>query len=182
MQKWRDLQYYIIIGVASFAALFFLPMIGTEIGLKWNIPNTVPGWIVYVTSKALAAIINILIFHCFIKQAETNIKDNPKYKEAKEIIQSSDPEKSPRSPDKWKRDIYTRKGSAVLLASILSSVGLAQAILVFDWIALLTYLFTLAMGIILGVIQMNAAEEYWTEEFYDYAKKIQKERKESEDD
>jgi hypothetical protein len=64
--KFKQYQYYIIIGVVSLFALFFLPFLGTEVGLAFNLPSTLAGWIVYVVSKLIVAILNILIFHCFI--------------------------------------------------------------------------------------------------------------------
>ena len=34
---------------------------------------------------------------------------------------------------------------------------------------LLSYVFTLIMGVVFGVIEMKKVEDYWTNEFYDYA-------------
>lgn len=62
MKNWRDYQNYIIIGVLSALAVFFLPMLGTEIGLGFVLPNTTAGWIVYTITKLAIVIINILIF------------------------------------------------------------------------------------------------------------------------
>lgn len=79
-------MYYFIIGIVSFIALVFLPMLGTTIGLQWNLPETVVGWIVWITVKVIVAIINILIFHSFICQGKLNVKDNPNYQKALEIM------------------------------------------------------------------------------------------------
>lgn len=38
---------------------------------------------------------------------------------------------------------------------------------------MLTYLFTIIMGLIFGILQMKRAEEYWTDEFWKYAKMIE---------
>lgn len=172
--KWRQFQYYVIIGVTSLVALFFLPMIGSEAGLAWAVPTTVAGWVVYVTSKLLVATINILIFHCFIQQAKINIQDDPKYIEATEILDKAfnhDTE-SLRSPGEYLRATYGKKGVTIFVTSVLSAVGLTQAVLTFDWISMLTYFFTILMGIIFGILQMNQTEEYWTMEYWKYAKKV----------
>ena len=172
-EKWKQYQYYVIIGVISLVALFFLPMIGSEAGLAWKIPTTVVGWIVYVVSKLLVATINILIFHCFIAQAKINIQDDPKYIEAITILDqvfNSDTE-SFRSPGEYFKTTYGKKGITIFATSLLSAIGLTQAVLTFDIVSMLTYLFTILMGVIFGVLQMNQTEVYWTTEYWRYAKK-----------
>lgn len=174
-QKWQQIQYYAIIAVVSLIALFFLPMLGTSVGLAWVVPNTVVGWIVYVITKLLVAGINILIFHCFILQGKLNIQHNEKYLEAKEILnQIEEKELIPRSPKEWHSQVYGKKSLTIFITSVISAVGLTQAILTFDWVSMLTYLFTIIMGLIFGILQMNQEEIYWTEEYYEYAKHTQK--------
>lgn len=177
MINFRHYQYYAIIGVVSVIALLFLPLIGSEAGLAWNIPDTVTGWVVYIVSKLLVAGINILIFHCFNMQGKENIKDNEKYLEALKIVYGDkDGELHAIGPEEWIKKTYSKKLVAVFCTSVLSAVGLTQAVLTFDWIAMLTYLFTITMGVIFGILQMNAAEEYWTSEFWYYAKDIERNR------
>lgn len=172
-EKWKQWQYYIIIGVISLVALFFLPMIGSEAGLAWKVPTTVAGWVVYVVSKLLVATINILIFHCFILQAKINVQENTKYLEAIKILDSALQTNTDdfRSPSEYFRSTYGKKGLTIFVTSVLSAVGLTQAVLTFDWISMLTYFFTILMGVIFGVLQMNQTEIYWTSEFWRYAKR-----------
>ena len=66
----------------------------------------------------------------------------------------------------------------MFVLSVVSVIGLTQAILTFDVVSMMTYAFTIIMGIIFGILQMNATEEYWTVEFYNYALLIEKKRKE----
>ena len=66
MDKLKQWLYYFIIGIVSMIALCFLPMIGSDIGLAWNLPDTQIGWIVWVTIKTIVAVLNVLIFHCFM--------------------------------------------------------------------------------------------------------------------
>lgn len=174
----KKYQYYFIIGLVSVMALLFLPLIGSEAGLAWNIPNTATGWVVYVVSKMMVAGINILIFHCFNMQGKENIKDNPMYLEALKILSESmnDERYIPISPEIWTRKVYGKKCVTVFCTSIMSAIGLTQAVLTFDVLSMLTYLFTITMGVIFGVLQMNEAEEYWTSEFWRYAKKVHNER------
>lgn len=170
MDKVRQWLYYFIIGIISFISLTFLPMIGSEVGLGWNIPNTTVGWIVWVAIKLIVSILNVLIFHCFMCQAKLNIKDNEKYKEAREILQSmKDKEVLPRSPRKWNVEQYGMKGTTIFIGTALGTVALTQAILSFDYVSMLTYLFTIVLGLIFGILQMKNAEEYWTSEYWEYA-------------
>lgn len=170
MDKFKQYLYYFIIGFISLISLVFLPMLGTTVGLGWNIPNTVVGWIVWVVTKLIVAILNILIFHCFMLQAVINVKDNPKYLKAVELLMANKKkEVLPRSPKRWQSKQYLGKGTSIFLFSVLSAVALTQAILSYNWVTLLTYLFTIIFGLIFGVLQMKAAENYWTNEYYEYA-------------
>ena len=175
--KWLQLQNYIIITIVSLVALFFIPMLGSSVGLAWNIPNTTVGWIVYVSTKLLVAALNLIIFHCFILQAKVNSKDHPNYLAALEILRRVEDKKelAPRSPRQYFSGVYGKKGTTVFITTALAAVGLTQAVLTFDWVSMLTYLFTILMGVIFGVLQMNQTEIYWQEEYLRYAKEVERE-------
>lgn len=175
MDKVKQYVNYIIIGIVSLIALVFLPMLGSTIGLNWNIPNTLVGWIVWVVVKLIVATLNVLIFHCFMQQAKVNVKDNENYKRARDIlIDQKEKEVSPKSPNKWSSQQYIKKGTTIFITTGLSTIALTQAILSFDYVSMLTYLFTIVMGLIFGTLQMKTAEEYWTDEYLQYA--LMKER------
>lgn len=176
MDKLKQWLYYFIIGIVSMIALCFLPMIGSDIGLAWNLPDTQIGWIVWVTIKTIVAVLNVLIFHCFMMQAKLNIKNDPKYVEALDTLKlAKQKDYTPRSPSSWNRQQYGSKGVIIFITTALSTVALTQAMLTFDWMSMLTYLFTIIMGIIFGVMQMETAEEYWTNEFWQYAQQVKQE-------
>lgn len=153
-EKFKQFQYYVIIGVVSLFALFFLPFLGTEVGLSFNLPSTLAGWIVYVISKLIVAVLNILIYHCFILQGKQNISDNEKYLLGLKILalESISKETLPKSPREWKRGVYGKKMASIFILSVLSVIGLTQAILTFDVVSMLTYAFTIIMGIIFGIL------------------------------
>ena len=168
--------YYFIIGIVSFVALVFLPMLGSEVGLEWNVPNTTVGWVVWVAIRVAISVINILLFDCFRKQAKLNVRNNERFIEANEILlKNSNKIKRPRSPSKYNLEIWGKKGTSIFLSSLLATVALTQALLMYDWISMLTYLFTITMGIVFGIIQMKNDEIYWTEEYYSYALSIKEE-------
>lgn len=175
MDKIRQWMYYFIIGIVSLIALCFLPMIGSTAGLGWNTPDTTVGWIVWITLKVIVAILNVLIFHCFMLQAKLNVKDNERYNEARNILRQNEvKEFVPRGPLQWNKEQYGHKGVTIFVTTALSTVALTQAMLTFDWMAMLTYLITIIMGLIFGVLQMKTAEEYWTDEFWQYAQQTRK--------
>lgn len=170
MDKIKQWMYYFIIGIISLVALLFLPMLGSTVGLGWNLPDTTTGWIVWIAVKLIMACVNVLIFHSFMQQAKLNVKDNPKYIEAREILaQQKDKKVLPRSPSKWNGQQYGRKGVGIFTSTAMATVALTQAILTFDWVSMLTYLFTIVMGLIFGILQMKTAEDYWTDEYWRYA-------------
>lgn len=175
MDKLKQWMYYFLIGIISMIALCFLPMIGSDVNLGWKLPTTFVGWTVWVVVKLIVTILNVLIFHCFMLQAKINVKDNDKYKEAQEILRLvHNKEYIPRSPAIWNKQQYSRKGVTVAITTALSTIALTQAILSFDWMSMLTYLFTIVLGIIFGIMQMNSAEDYWTDEFWQYAKQVER--------
>lgn len=166
--------YYIIIAIISFITVAFLPMVGSTVGLQWNLPDTTVGWIVWAVTRLVISIINVLLFYSFMEQAKLNVKDNERYQQANEILlKSKKKEHEPKSPSKWQAEQYGKKATKIFLGSAMSVVAFGQAILSYDWVSMLSYLFTLAMGLIFGVMQMKKAEAYWTTEYYAYALKKQ---------
>lgn len=172
--KARQNIYYIIIAIISFITVAFLPMVGSTVGLQWNLPDTTVGWIVWAVTRLVISIINVLLFYSFMEQAKLNVKDNERYKQANEILlKSKNKEHEPKSPSKWQAEQYGKKATKIFLGSAMSVVAFGQAILSYDWVSMLSYIFTLAMGLIFGVMQMKKAETYWTTEYYAYALKKQ---------
>ena len=172
-KQWTQYLYYGIIFIVSFISLIFLPMIGSDIDAGFDFPESPSGWIVYIVSQLIVAIINVLIFHSFICQSKINIKDNESYKKAVEILRANK-EKTyiPRSLSAFNRKEYLTKGISIFLSSVMAVFALGQAILTYDYAKLLSYLFTIIMGIIFGIIEMKKYEEYYTTEYLDYATMI----------
>ena len=175
-EKAKQNMYYILIGIISFISVAFLPMVGSTVGLGWKLPDTPTGWVVWAISRLIIATINVLIFYSFMEQAKLNVAKDPHYIEATEILlKAKKADHTPRSPQKWQALQYGKRGTKIFISSALSVVALGQAILSFDWVSMLAYIFTIAMGIVFGVLQMKKAEAYWTDEFYRYALMIKEE-------
>lgn len=176
MKAFKRYQNYIIIALLSFISIFFLPMLGSEVGLGFNIPNTWAGWVVWIITKLLVMTINILLFDQFVKQGKVNSLEHPNYIAAKDILDKAEnQEEDPLAPSDYLSRLYRRKGIILLITSALGVFGLTSAILTFDWVSMLSYLFTIVMGVIFGWITMNNVEDYWTDEYYRFALKHQAE-------
>ena len=175
-EKAKQNLYYILIGIISFISVAFLPMVGSTVGLGWKLPDTPTGWVVWAISRLIIATINVLIFYSFMEQAKLNVAKDPHYIEATEILlKAKKADHTPRSPKKWQALQYGKRGTKIFISSALSVVALGQAILSFDWVSMLAFIFTIVMGIVFGVLQMKKAEAYWTDEFYRYALMIKEE-------
>ena len=177
MNKWTQYIYYWMIALLSMIMLAFLPMLGTEVGLQWNAPNTKAGWIVWTISKLSSAGFNVMLFHCFNLQGKQNIRTHENYLKAKAILLSAEGNLTvkPRSPKEYNADIYSKKGITIFVTTLLGLIGLGQAILVFDPLQFIIQLVSLAVGLIFGFLQMKSTEEYYTQEFLDYANKVKEE-------
>lgn len=175
--KFKSVMYYLIIAVVSILSTAFLPMVGSEVGLSFNFPNTIAGWIVWSVSKIAVALLNMVLFTCFMKQAKVNVRNDSRYLEAQKILNEVDKQKSlkPKSPKQREHGQYMSKGITIFLSSILSAIGFSQAILSFDLMTFLSYSFTVVVGCVFGFMQMNKAEEYYTSEYLSYAHMRKKE-------
>lgn len=176
-KQWKLYQNYAIIAILSLITVFFMPMLGSSVGLGLNLPNTFAGWVIYLTTKICVVIINILIFDQFVKQGKVNVKDDPKYLEAERILLLEERKEEPILPaNVLLRKMYRSKMTTTAIFTVLGVFGFTNALLTFDWVSMISYLFTITMGLIFGWIAMNKAEEIWTEKHYKYAKKVEKER------
>lgn len=173
--------YYILVGILSFVALVFLPFFGSELGMGFTFPTTAAGWVVYVVQQALMSLVNILIFHSFICQSYVNVKDDPNYKEAQNILNSFDTkEYIPMTLQQFNRKEYGKKGVAIFIGTLLGGFALTQAILSYDYVRMLAYLFTIIFGIIFGIYEMKKYELYLTTEYLKSALYQQRQRIEEE--
>ena len=180
-QKIRGTAYYIIVAFVSIISMVFIPLLDSNVKGKFVWPTSPAGWILWIISTGGIAVVNMCIFYCFMEQAKVNSKSNEKYIEACEILNRLKMNKDilPKSPEKWTTIQYSFKGAMLFVISAFSTFAFTQAILNFDLTAFLSTLFTLLSGVVFGYLQMRKAEEYWTEEFWQYAKLKENEYKNS---
>lgn len=170
--KWlRDNLMYVIVFLASLAILVFVPMLGSDFG-SWGFKDfTSRDWMYYIGIRLIVATLNTSIFIAFNVQGEINSKENSNYIEAKRILQSLRQAKEivPRSPHEWKRKTYLSKGTAIALATAFTLLIFTNPHITYDKAMMLTYILTIIIAIIGGILQMGVAEDYWTNEFLEYA-------------
>lgn len=188
MKKFEQYAYYLLIGIISFIALAFLPMLTSSFDVGYELPKTKAAWLLWAGSRAAVSILNILIFHCFVKQGNVNTKNDPNRIEAEKIlsIATEEEEYKPKSPKKFLFGEYSKKVPSILFSTALSLVAFGEAILKFDPVTFLSYLFTVIMAIVFGVLEMFKVEEYYKVEMLKYAKnhalELEKEKVEKEYD
>lgn len=188
MKKFEQYAYYLLIGVISFVSLAFLPMLTSSFDVGYELPKTKAAWLLWAGSRAAVSILNILIFHCFVKQGDVNTKNDSNRIEAEKIllIVTEEEEYKPKSPKKFLFSEYSKKVPSILFSTALSLVAFGEAILKFDPVTFLSYLFTVIMAIVFGVLEMFKVEEYYKAEMLKYAKnhalELEKEKVEKEYD
>ena len=177
MEKFKQYSYYIVIFLVSLISLAVIPFFGkSKVNGGFVFPTDAAGWTIYITLRLIVSTINVLIFDAWIKQAKLNVKDNPKYKEACEILHKVKNKKyKPMGPTKFFSIEYGKKASSLFITSLLTTIVLTQCILTYDYISAISYGITLLFGCIFGFMEMKKVELYWTETFYDYALEVQSE-------
>lgn len=178
----KEYRNYIIIVILASIAVFFLPMLGTTVGLQFIVPDTIAGWIIYISTKLCIVVINLLIYDQFMKRAKINVKDNPKFIEAERILSEKiETDEDILPATYYISRMYRSKMSTTAIFTILGVFGFTSAVLTFDWVSMLSYTFTIIMALTFGWISMCEAEIIWCEQHYKYAKKIEKERNQKND-
>lgn len=173
MNLLNENRNYIIIALLSCAAVFFLPMLGSSVGMTLLIPDTFAGWTVYLITKTCIVVINLLIFDQFMKRAKINAGKNPLFQKAEEIMREmagKNENEVPAPAQFYIKKMYRSKMLSTAIFTILGVFGFTNAVLTFDWVSMLSYVFTIMMGLIYGWAAMADAEQIWIERHYVYAK------------
>lgn len=167
----KDNLWYGLIGILSIVVLVFFPMIGSGLPLRVTLPDSVIGWVVYVFSKVAIAAINICIFHSFMEQGKLNVSGFWKKLLADEILHKVKQQKQliPLSPEEWLRKEYKNKGISITVSSVLSCIVLSQVVLTFDFIVFISFLLTLVIGLVFGIMALFKSEHFWSMDYFDYA-------------
>lgn len=176
----KSYAYYILIGIISFISVAFLPMLNSEVNIEYELPKTVASWSLWLGTRISISLLNVLIFHCFVKQGDTNTKNNPNRIKAEELLMIVKEEqiKLAQSPKHFLSHEYLKKIPTILLSTLLSLLAFGQAIFQFDVVTFTTYLFTCITSLVFGIIEMFKVEEYYEKEYLLYAQRKKKEQEE----
>lgn len=178
-EKVNNYLYYGIIFALSLLMLMVFPFLGSSLGLQWNIPNTVAGWIVYITTCVCQSLCNVLIFVCFVRQARLNSKDHPNYLQATTImLEKVRKARKPKSPEQFLRRTYLSKGTMIALGTFLGFIGLSSALLVFNLVTFIAAGTTVALSVVFGIITMKKVELYWQYDYLEYARFVEHKQQE----
>ena len=166
-KRFKDLSGYFLVGIVSLISVVVVPLLGTDFGTTIVIPNTWGGLAIWLCTRFTVVVVNLLIFDAFIKQAKINVKDDERYKSAVLKLNTIKEEAGiiPRSPEKFNKQQWRKKGTSLAISSILSSFLLTECIVNFDLTNFLTYLFTIGGAVAFGYLTMINNEDYWTTEF-----------------
>ena len=179
----RDVSYYVIIALVSILVIFVIPLVSGALYGDFSIyfPKSVDGWIVYCSLRGGSALANVALFVLFKQQAKMNIRDDPNYLEAKRILEEFSGTRFyiPRSPKKMNLQEYIIKLIAIVVVTLLTTITISSLIISFDFITFLSCLISTFFAVCLGWITMIKNEIYWTDEYLEYAKWVQKQMKES---
>ena len=172
--------YYILIGAISALSLIVFPIIGAAgtdmseaIGTAF--PDSKIGWIIWTVTRCLIIILNMIIFSLFVYQSKINVKEEPAFKEAMQILSKHKPkEYRPKSPQKYFAKTYSTKGVTLMLTTAASLFAIGSAVINYDLMLLIATIFTIIISIAFGIITMKKCEVYYVSEFLDYAKEIER--------
>lgn len=171
--------YGLIVAILTVAILVIAPFIsgGTEARLEIMSLTTLESWLIYLTPKVLTALGNMAATICFINQGELNVKDNPNYIRAKEILRktTSKKVKKPRSPSAFFVPMYTKKLMTSLVTTALGLLIIGELILNFDIISFISILVTEISTVVIGLFGMLNTQDYLTDEYLSYAVMIEQE-------
>lgn len=168
IKQWTN---YIIIGIISIIALIFLPMLSSTADVAMIYPTTTMGWVIWTVTKLIIAIINMMIFHCFILQGKDLAKKTDAYKLAEELLRKLNPKIKRKliSPEEWTKKEYRTRAAWVFVMSLLGVFSLTQAILSYDWVSFLTYFFVITFGVVFGILEQRKTFEKWSDGYLEYA-------------
>lgn len=168
--KLRQNLYYIIIAILSLAVLIVMPFLRSDLSAGLLFPTTAAGWFLFWFEKISITAINLTIFTAFKKQGLMNVKDNPQYVKARELMNKVKAKKyNPMSPLKYQAKSYGKKGTTLVISTMASLVAITNMLLRFDYLALISYCITILMAVIFGIFAMKNDELYWTDEYYYWA-------------
>lgn len=176
--KIKNGMYYILTALLSIVSIIVFPMLdNSQLTFRDAFPTNPTAWALWIVERVLIVFMNILIMSNFILQAKKNVKDNPNYIKAREILNKNKPKNyKPRSPGQFLSKMYVHKGVMLTISTLASLIAIGEAAINYNYLLLIATVVTIIIAITFGYISMKSTEEYWTNEYLDYAIYVEEER------
>ena len=176
--KLKNGMYYILTALLSIVSIIVFPMLdNSKLTFRDAFPNTPTAWVLWIVERVLIVFMNILIMSNFILQAKKNVKDDPNYIKARTILNKNKPKNyKPRSPVQFLSKMYIHKSVMLTISTLASLIAIGEAAINYNYLLLIATVVTIIIAITFGYISMKATEEYWTNEYLDYAIYVEEER------
>lgn len=180
-----DSKNGIAVLVLALAAMFLVPLLGSYATGKTLLPDTTIGWIIYFTSSAAVSLCCLFIYLALHNQGKLNVKDEPEYKEAKELHlknfkRMNGKEIIPVDPFKWEKTQKRRKGIFQTLSIFLGLLGFGLAVLVWNNSQFISSTISIIMALSFGLVHMGDVERMFTEGWLEWELYVEKQLDEKE--
>lgn len=176
----KQSRYYLVIVIASLVGLVLLPALKVSDGsIGFVFPQTKVEWFIWAFSRVAVIILSIAIYFSFTDQGWLRASRTPEFKQAEQImialsLVKAEEKKDPINPFKWSKLVKTKKVCTMVVMSITTFIAFGQMILNFDIQTFLSYLVTIGMGLVYGIMQMFDSEDMWSIGYLEFAQWRQK--------
>ncbi len=184
VDAFKAVAYYMVIGIILLLVTVLIPFLAGGINAQdfnYYIPKTVGGWIIFWAIRAGTVVGNITVYGLFKAQAKTNVKDDPSYLKACELLNKMNGEEGfiPMSPGRKAAKDWTTKGVFMTITTAAESVVIGTLIFNFDIVTFVSCISSSITAVLFGIVQMVKDEIYWTEEYLLYAEYVSQKKNES---
>lgn len=185
VDAFKAVAYYMVIGVILLLVTVLVPFLAGGINAQdfnYYIPETTEGWIIFWAIRAGTVVGNVTVYGLFKAQAKTNVKYDPDYKKACELLNKLNGEEGfiPMSPKQKTAKDWITKGLFMTLTTASESIVIGTLIFNFDIVTFISCLSSSITAVLFGIVQMVKDEVYWTEDYLLYAEYVTEQLKKTE--
>ncbi len=185
VDAFKAVAYYMVICVVLLLVTVLIPFLAGGINAQdfnYYIPKSAGGWIIFWAIRIGTVVGNITVYGLFKAQAKTNVKDDPAYLKACELLNKLNGEEGfiPVSPKKKAAKDWTTKGVFMTITTAAESIVIGTLIFNFDIVTFVSCISSSITAVLFGIVQMVKDEIYWTEEYLLYAEYVTQKKKELE--
>lgn len=184
VDSFKAVAGYLVVAIIEIIVLFVVPLISggiTADDFGYYLPKSTGGWIIFWAIRAGTVTGNIAVYALFKAQAKMNVKHDPNYIKANELLHGLNGQKGfiPLSPRQKQVKDWTTKGIMMFLTTAGESIVIGSLLINFDMTTFISCIVSSITAILFGIVQMIKDEVYWTEDYLLYAEYITKLHKES---